>query len=52
MAEQHSTMLAQNTALTEQVATLTRELHEAVFKRLMDAETPGGPPSDAPRPAD
>jgi uncharacterized membrane protein len=33
MAEQHSKMLAQNTELTEQVATLTRELHAVVVKR-------------------
>ena len=30
MGEQHSTMLAQNTHLTEQVAALTRELHKAI----------------------
>jgi uncharacterized membrane protein len=32
MAEQHSTMLAQNTKLTEQVAQLTTELHNAICK--------------------
>ncbi len=32
MAEQHSTMLAQNTQLTEQVAALTRELHNAICR--------------------
>jgi uncharacterized membrane protein len=37
MAEQHSQMLAQNTALTEQVATLTTELHRAIC-------TPGSKP--------
>ncbi len=32
MAEQHSEMLAQNTALTEQVVKLTAELHRAICK--------------------
>jgi hypothetical protein len=32
MAEQHSQMLAQNTALTEQVAKLTTELHRTICK--------------------
>jgi hypothetical protein len=30
MAEQHLAMLAQNTHLTEQIARLTAELHQAV----------------------
>jgi len=30
MAEQHLQMLAQNTQLTEQIARLTNELHQAV----------------------
>jgi uncharacterized membrane protein len=33
MAEQHSTMLAQNTKLTEQVAALTTELHDAICRK-------------------
>ena len=33
MSEQHAQMLAQNTALTEQVAALTRELHDEICKR-------------------
>jgi len=33
LAEQHSRMLAQNTALTEQVAKLTAELHEAIVEK-------------------
>jgi uncharacterized membrane protein len=33
MAQQHLTLLAQNTALTEQIAKLTSELHQAVCVR-------------------
>ncbi|HEX4436385.1 MAG TPA: DUF1003 domain-containing protein [Solirubrobacteraceae bacterium] len=32
LGEQHSRMLAQNTELTQQVAILTKELHNAVFR--------------------
>jgi uncharacterized membrane protein len=39
MAEQHSTMLAQNTQLTEQVAALTTELHNAICR---DGAKPDG----------
>ncbi len=38
MAEQHSTMLAQNTKLTEQVAALTTELHDAICRKDAGAQ--------------
>jgi hypothetical protein len=31
MSEQHTRMLAQNTAVTEQIAALTRDLHAKLY---------------------
>ncbi len=47
MAEQHSQMLAQNTALTEQVAQLTAELHRAI---CLPTGSPGSGPAPTGRP--